>query len=128
MKITPAKDYRKPLYAIGLTATIMAVAVTGCTNTAQGKKSSHGDSDKTRTRETEYCKKDADYVIYEGEAVMAGEIDVEVTETIETDGYDSSLELGGATSIRTDPTETTSDENDVVLDGGVAIIDTDETT
>lgn len=31
MKITQAKNYRKPLYALGLTAAFMAVAVSGCT-------------------------------------------------------------------------------------------------
>ena len=31
MKITNIKNYKKPLYAIGLSAVIMAVAVTGCT-------------------------------------------------------------------------------------------------
>ena len=31
MKISQAKNYRKPLYAIGLSAVIMADAVTGCT-------------------------------------------------------------------------------------------------
>ena len=32
MKITPAKDYKKPRYAIGISAAIMALSVTGCTN------------------------------------------------------------------------------------------------
>ena len=32
MKITPAKDYKKPLYAIGIMTTLMAVTVTGCTD------------------------------------------------------------------------------------------------
>ncbi len=30
MKITVSKDYKKPLYAIGLAAVITAAAVTGC--------------------------------------------------------------------------------------------------
>ena len=30
MKITQSKDYKKPLYAIGLAAALTAVAVTGC--------------------------------------------------------------------------------------------------
>ena len=37
MKITHAKDYRKPLYAIGIAATIMAMSVTGCTDPGSGK-------------------------------------------------------------------------------------------
>ena len=30
MKITQSKDYKKPLYAIGIAAALTAVAVTGC--------------------------------------------------------------------------------------------------
>ena len=36
MKITNIKNYKKPLYAIGLSAVIMAVAVTGCTKPEKG--------------------------------------------------------------------------------------------
>ena len=32
MKITPSKNYKKPLYAIGIAATIAAVSLTGCTD------------------------------------------------------------------------------------------------
>lgn len=32
MKITSVKDYKKPLYAIGMSAVIMAVTLTGCHN------------------------------------------------------------------------------------------------
>ena len=32
MKITPSKDYKKPLYAIGIAAAIAAVSLTGCTD------------------------------------------------------------------------------------------------
>ena len=38
MKITPAKDYKKPLYAVGLAATVMTMAVTGCTAPATKSK------------------------------------------------------------------------------------------
>ena len=31
MKITPSKDYKKPLYAIGIAAALTAAAVSGCT-------------------------------------------------------------------------------------------------
>ena len=34
MKIKPLKDYKKPLYAIGVGTAIMAVALTGCTDPA----------------------------------------------------------------------------------------------
>ncbi len=30
MKISPLKDYKKPLYAIGIAAAIVATALTGC--------------------------------------------------------------------------------------------------
>ena len=36
MKITSIKNYKKPLYAIGLSAVIMAVAITGCTKPEKG--------------------------------------------------------------------------------------------
>lgn len=32
MKITPSKNYKKPLYAIGIAATIAAISLTGCTD------------------------------------------------------------------------------------------------
>lgn len=35
MKIKPLKEYKKPLYAIGLSAAIMATALTGCTDPAK---------------------------------------------------------------------------------------------
>ena len=39
MKITPTKDYKKPLYALGLATAMMAVAVTGCTDPDSKTKS-----------------------------------------------------------------------------------------
>ena len=38
MKITPAKDYKKPVYAIGVAATVMTLAVSGCTAPASKSK------------------------------------------------------------------------------------------
>ena len=32
MKITPEKNYKKPLYAVGITAAAMAIAITGCSD------------------------------------------------------------------------------------------------
>lgn len=32
MNITPSKDYKKPLYAIGIGAALLATSLTGCTN------------------------------------------------------------------------------------------------
>ncbi|MCR5327468.1 MAG: hypothetical protein K6E12_01235 [Saccharofermentans sp.] len=34
MKIKSIKNYKKPLYAVGLSTAIMAVALTGCTDPA----------------------------------------------------------------------------------------------
>jgi hypothetical protein len=34
MKITPSKDYKKPLYAIGIAAAIAAAGLTGCSDPA----------------------------------------------------------------------------------------------
>ena len=36
MKITPSKNYKKPLYAIGIAAAIAAVSLTGCTDPGIG--------------------------------------------------------------------------------------------
>ena len=80
MKITPAKDYKKPLYAIGIAATLMAASVTGCTdlsfnskngNSGSGPVDYAGDID-VRPDETDYCKKDAD-----NELILDGEIELE---------------------------------------------------
>ena len=35
MKVKPLKEYKKPLYAIGLSAALMATALTGCTDPAK---------------------------------------------------------------------------------------------
>ena len=43
MKITPSKNYKKPLYAIGIAAAITAVSLTGCTD--PGKVNYAGDID-----------------------------------------------------------------------------------
>ena len=54
MKITPAKDYKKPLYAIGIAAAIMALSVSGCTDPNTGKPVDYaGDIDVRPTETTE---------------------------------------------------------------------------
>lgn len=106
MKITPAKNYRKPLYAIGVTAAIMAVSVTGCTDFNKGPDLA-GDTD-IRIDETTYCKKDAD-----NEPVLAGEValDGEIAP-------DEEIELEGEVSVN-DYFET-----EPILDGGAPIDET----
>lgn len=51
MKITQAKDYKKPLYAIGIAAALMAASVSGCTDS--GKIDYAGGMDVRPTETTE---------------------------------------------------------------------------
>ena len=105
MKITPAKDYKKPLYAIGIAATIMAVAVTGCTKPVQYAGDEVVCTDETKeTNPTRYYKQDGDEVILGGEAEMPI---VDFTdETDETKETVAPIELSGVVSIA-EPDETT---------------------
>lgn len=88
MKITPAKNYKKPLYAIGVTAALMAVTVTGCTDFSLGIKGGTKETEQVdlagaadiRTDETTYCKKDAD-----DEPVLAGDVAIEGEIAVEED-------------------------------------------
>ena len=107
MKITPAKDYKKPLYAIGLATAILAASVTGCTDPDSKSKSRRHNH---RTKHTE--------------VQLAGE-----AQTVETD-----IEYGGETEVYTDPTTsedlqiegemtvwTEPTDDDLRIDGGVQI-------
>ena len=97
MKITQAKNYRKPLYAIGLAATIMATTVSGCTDPGKGPDYAGGmDVRPTETTEVQ----------------LDGEIAESITETSET-------KFEGETKIR--PSMTTK----VRLEGGAPIDDND---
>ena len=97
MKITQAKDYKKPLYAVGIAAALTALAVTGC-----------GDNPGKSGKSVDY----------------AGDIQV-VTEYSKPDG--DIVELAGATDVYTEPTDETVEtesrysdpDDDVRLDGGV---------
>ena len=78
MKITQSKDYKKPLYAIGIAAALVATSVTGCGSifgdSGNGPVTKGGSG--TRTMSSEYSKYNADDpVIEEGEIAIAGEID-----------------------------------------------------
>lgn len=69
MKITQAKNYKKPLYAIGLAATIMAASVSGCTDPGKGPDYAGGmDVRPTETTEVQ----------------LEGEVAESITETSET--------------------------------------------
>ena len=97
MKITQAKDYKKPLYAVGIAAALTALAVTGC-----------GDNPGKSGKSVDY----------------AGDIQV-VTEYSKPDG--DIVELAGDTDVYTEPTDETVEtesrysdpDDDVRLDGGV---------
>ena len=52
MKIKPLKNYKKPLYAIGLTTAIMALALTGCTDPIKGETTEDPDATKLQVIET----------------------------------------------------------------------------
>jgi len=72
MKITPSKDYKKPLYAIGIAATIAAVSLTGCTD--PGKVNYAGDIDvKPVESSVAYAGEIADTEPTESEVQIDGE-------------------------------------------------------
>ena len=101
MKITQAKDYKKPLYAVGIAAALTALAVTGC-----------GDNPGKSGKPVDY----------------AGDIQV-VTEYSKPDG--DIVELAGDTDVYTEPTDETVEtesryskpDDDVRLEGGVEFED-----
>lgn len=98
MKITPAKDYKKPLYAVGIAAALMAVSVTGCTDLASGIKSGTKDTRVHRVH-SDGIKQDADNEpVYAGEIALDGEvaIDPDYTETCPTD---DDIELAGEVDV-----------------------------
>ena len=77
MKLTQTKDYKKPLYAIGIAAAITAVSLTGCTD--PGKVGYSGDV-AIVTTETDHVR-------------LAGEVaDTEPTEVGLDGGVDMPLE------------------------------------
>lgn len=113
MKITPAKDYKKPLYAIGIMTTLMAVTVTGCTDmpftfkggTKETEVDLAGAAD-VRPDETDYCKIDAD----NEDLVLSGEVDIE-----------GEVALEGDVAVDPDYTDPTEESLPLDLEGGVEI-------
>ncbi len=104
MKITPAKNYKKPLYAIGIAAAIMTVAATGCTGPVQYAGNEVVCTNETQaTNPTRYYKQDGDEVILGGEAEMPI-IDEDFTD--KTEETARPVELGGAAQVQ-EPYETT---------------------
>lgn len=81
MKITPTKDYKKPLYALGLATAIMAVAVTGCTDPDSKTKSRRRHH---RTKHTE-VQLGGDTQTVEPDIDYAGDEAIEIPTTTEDD-------------------------------------------
>ncbi|MBR4948745.1 MAG: hypothetical protein IKZ29_09305 [Clostridiales bacterium] len=81
MKITPTKDYKKPLYALGLATAMMAVAVTGCTDPDSKTKTRRRHH---RTKHTE-VQLAGDTQTVEPDIDYAGEETVEIPSTTEDD-------------------------------------------
>ena len=111
MKITQAKDYKKPIYAIGIAAALAALAVTGCGDNPGKPVDYAGDLQPAidPTEETtpgpdetvkQYCKPGDD------DLVLAGDVEI-ITETTEE------VQLSGDVDIITETTD------EVRLDGGV---------
>ena len=122
MKITKAENYKKPRYALGVTAALMAVSMTGCGNPVPGIDYA-GD-----------IQMDPGYVEYDGgiqmdpgyidEVQLSGDVAMPVEYTIENTGYEKDTEYNAPESKN--PEDITSEyieytEDELVLDGGVSI-------
>ena len=81
MKITPTKDYKKPLYALGLAKAMIAVAVTGCTDPDSKTKSRRRHH---RTKHTE-VQLAGDTQTVEPDIDYAGDEAIEIPTTTEDD-------------------------------------------
>lgn len=77
MKISQAKNYKKPLYAIGLSAAILAVAVTGCTDPGSdsrgGRTKGDGDHKPTQTEVQLAGETTVESLYYAGDIQIDGE-------------------------------------------------------
>ena len=113
MKITPTKDYKKPLYALGLATAMMAVAVTGCTDPDSKTKSRRRHH---RTKHTE-VQLAGDTQTVEPDIDYAGEETVEIPSTTEDD-----IRLAGDVQICPDYTvedDATDDDTNSLGDQGM---------
>ena len=81
MKITPTKDYKKPLYALGLATAMMAVAVTGCTD-PDSKTKSRRRHHRTKQSEVQLA---GDTQTVEPDIDYAGDETIEIPTTTEDD-------------------------------------------
>ena len=69
MKITPSKNYKKPLYALGLTAALAAATLTGCTD--PGKPVDYAGDVDTRPTETTEVRLDGEVAIEDNDCKEA---------------------------------------------------------
>ena len=109
MKITKAENYKKPRYALGVTAALMAVSMTGCGNPVPGIDYA-GD-----------IQMDPGYI---DEVQLSGDVAMPVEYTIENTGCEKNTEYNAPESKN--PEDITSEyieytEDELVLDGGVSI-------
>ena len=110
MKITPTKDYKKPLYALGLATAMIAVAVTGCTDPDSKTKSRrrHHRTKHTEVQlagDTQTVEPDIDYAgdeaieiptTTEDDITLAGDVQICPDYTVEDDLTDDDTNtLGG---------------------------------
>ena len=106
MKITPTKDYKKPLYALGLATAMIAVAVTGCTD-PDSKTKSRRHNRNTKHTEVQY---EGGLTIADPDVELMGETDVYIPPTTEN------IQFEGEMDIWTDPTD-----EDFGMDGNVLV-------
>ena len=115
MKITQSKGYRKPLYVLGIAATLAAVSVTGCGLDTKGHEGHKG----KRVDSGLFCKHDAD----NDDIALGGEVDLAGEETMPTvlDGIVTvdDVTLDGDVSVD----YTVNNNDNVILDGGAPIDD-----
>lgn len=97
MKITQSRDYKKPIYAIGISAALIAASVSGCglpVDFSGSAKSSTKEGGRTISQE--YSKPNADEL--PDVTVLAGEVALEGGAVIEEDD-DDSVVLAGETTV-----------------------------
>ena len=89
MKITPTKDYKKPLYALGLTTAMIAVAVTGCTD-PDSKTKSRRHHRRSNPTEVQY---EGGLTIADPDVELMGETDVEIPPTTENIQFEGEMDI-----------------------------------
>ena len=95
MKITQSRDYKKPIYAIGISAALIAASVSGCglpVDFSGSAKSSVKEGGRTFSQE--YSKFNADDV-----TALAGEVAIDGGVAIEEE---DDVTLGGETTVPED--------------------------